>query len=122
MVKKNDTDFIKKEEILLEKKEDEIRRKENEIEQMIRAQIIENKHIYEKLLELEEEIKGEQNLNFIHIDDWKKYIWDSCKYRRAREIKDLVVHICDKTNKYCHFVDCPKNKKHSLDASERNKQ
>jgi len=91
------TDLIKKEkEILEEREEEEIEQKEEEIRKLVKAEEIENKHIYEKLLELEDVIKGNKGLKFIHIEDWKQYVWNDCEFKETKEENNLILHNCTK--------------------------
>lgn len=84
--------------------------KEGEIiEKLVHSEVIENKHILKKLLEIERLIKGEENVHFINVDEWKMNIWNTCKFKKQSDNKDEVYFLCKKTKDTCHFSDCPLN-------------
>lgn len=100
--------FLQNEEEI-KKRQEKIEQEELEIKSLVKSELIENKHIYEKLLDLEKLIKGEDSLQFKHVEEWKLYIWNDCEYKTTIEKENLIEHGCTKTNAPCHFVDCPKN-------------
>ncbi|MBU1202327.1 MAG: hypothetical protein KJ583_03510 [Nanoarchaeota archaeon] len=100
-----------REEKKIEKEEEKIEKEEEKIEQLILATVIKNEHIYEKILELERKIVGEDNFKFIHIDEWKTYIWNNCKFKKGKESTSMILYFCLKKNKPCHFIGCPLNTK-----------
>ncbi len=59
-----------------------------------------------KLLEI---LSSDLNKKFQNILDWKKYVWDSCEYRKSSGNDKIIDFECAKTGKPCRFSDCPRN-------------
>jgi len=49
-------------------------------------------------------------LQFDNIIDWKRFVWDSCPYRKTHEKEKMVDFICKKTSNKCRFQDCFRNR------------
>ena len=62
-----------------------------------------------ELKELDETV----NLEFNNIEDWRKYIWESCPFKQEKSEGEEIDFFCKKQNKPCKFEGCPLNKKMS---------
>lgn len=99
---------------------------------------ITNKQVYKKLEEIHKDIKLLQRaesemlqdelkimasesqllktldkqvpLQFTSIVDWKRYIWDTCEFRKPLEKTREIDFICGKTGTKCRYADCFRNK------------
>ncbi|MBU2561933.1 MAG: hypothetical protein KKD17_06570 [Nanoarchaeota archaeon] len=60
-----------------------------------------------ELKELDETV----NLEFNNIEDWRKYIWDSCPFKVEKTEGGELDFFCKKQNGPCKFEGCPLNKK-----------
>ena len=78
-------------------------------EQMLRHEEIETRHIYKKLLDIEELLKKKSLRKFNDVIEWRQNIWEGCKYKKEKVTKKEIIFVCMKTKKLCHFVDCPEN-------------
>ncbi len=121
MAKKNisNEEFIKEEKLIIEQSQDQIKEKEEEIRKLVESELIENKHIYAKLLQLENLIIGSDNLMFIHVDEWKGYIWNTCKFKEQCDENNMVTYACKQTKKPCHFIGCPENMKNKFELTTK---
>lgn len=80
-----------------------------EEEKLIKHETIETKHIYKKLLEIEEMLRERSLRKFNDVAEWRQNVWENCKYKKEEVTKDEIFFLCTKTNNPCHFVDCPEN-------------
>ena len=60
-----------------------------------------------ELKELDETI----NLEFDNPEDWRKYIWEACPFKKEKAEGEEIDFICKKHNDPCRFEGCPLNKK-----------
>jgi len=60
-----------------------------------------------ELKELDETV----NLEFNNIEDWRKYIWDSCPFKKEKSEGEEMDFFCKKQDAPCKFDGCPLNKK-----------
>ncbi len=49
------------------------------------------------------------NLEYPNIEDWKKYIWESCEHKEERSQGDEIDFWCKKQDAACRFDGCPLN-------------
>lgn len=78
-------------------------------EKMLKHEEIETRHIYQKLLEIEELLKRRAVTKFTDVIEWRRGVWEYCKYKKEKATKNEIVFYCTKTKKLCHFVGCPEN-------------
>ncbi len=51
------------------------------------------------------------NLEFSDPEEWRKYIWESCPFKKERSGGEEIDFFCKKQDKPCRFEGCPLNKK-----------
>jgi hypothetical protein len=98
---------------------DDIMRKLDKIEAMLNniskqedQELAEEKKIEEdEEKELSEISESAINLEFANIEDWRRYIWDTCPFRKEQSKKGEVDFFCKKQNAPCRFDGCPLNYK-----------
>jgi hypothetical protein len=86
---KKEEQIIKDEEEIIKDEEVKIHAKEEEIKYLIKSSVASRK--------------------YNDIIDWKKFIWDNCKYKESKEEDDKITFFCKKLNKTCNFSSCPLN-------------
>jgi hypothetical protein len=80
---------IKKEEDVLKVGEETIESAEKQIESLIKKRVVRR--------------------NFTDISEWKRYVWDTCTYKKDRDVNKEIFYLCEKTGKECRFAICPVN-------------
>jgi hypothetical protein len=80
-----------------------------EEEQLLKHEQIETRHIYKKLLDIEELLKKKSLRKFNDVIEWRQNVWENCRYKKEKITQKEIIFVCRKTKKLCHFVDCPEN-------------
>lgn len=65
----------------------------------------------EEETELKELDESNLNLEFNNAEDWRKYIWESCPFKKERSEGDEIDFFCKKQDAPCRFEGCPLNRK-----------
>lgn len=78
-------------------------------EKLLKHQQIETRHIYQKLLDIEDLLKKKSLRKFNDVIEWRQNIWEDCKCKKEKITQNEIVFTCKKTKKLCHFVGCPEN-------------
>jgi len=90
----------------------------NHIEQLIVkvSQQEDEELVEEKKIEADEERELKEldetvNLEFNNPEDWRRYIWDTCPFKKEQSKKGEIDFFCKKQNGACRFEGCPINLK-----------
>ena len=62
-----------------------------EEEAMLRHEEIETRHIYQKLLDIEEMLKKKSLRKFNDVIEWKQHVWETCNYKKEKISKREIV-------------------------------
>jgi len=65
----------------------------------------------EEKKELEELDESGINLEFNNPEDWRKYIWENCPFKKEKSEGGEIDFFCKKQDSPCRFEGCPLNKK-----------
>ena len=91
---------------------EELMEKLNRIELMIQTVSKEEQKIEsEEEKALKELKKSGINLEFNNPEDWRKYIWEGCPFKKEKLEGEEIDFFCKKQDNTCKFEGCPLNKK-----------
>ncbi len=89
---------------------EEIEKKVDHIEEMELQQLKEEKKIEaDEEKELAELKQATRKKEFDSLDEWQRYIWEGCKYKKEVKDSDEIEFVCEKQKGPCKFDDCPEN-------------